>query len=364
MTDTEGMSYIKSDTEGLEESLKLLLTMHPFTYSLWIKLGHCYQTRIEQNNHSSLEYLRMKRLSCVIRTRLLLINILRNSSSFFKANLMKILNETERQQAEFDVPEHIISTASKYLKEDLCQNQEEEDDSDETGDKDQPVGLGLASAAKCKFNESSVLGSNRQKYCSYGCCFTSINNVCCPKRGITFSTGVYAGMAVGGLVFIISFVVCWCYCCRSKKSNDEQTEENPQPAMPYTPYTVGPGAHPHEMTNNSFAGGYNLPMQNAHPGGYNAPMHNAHHGGYNAPMHNAHPGGYNEQMHNAHPGGYNAPVHTAPDIKSKKSSAQPSLKHVKSGFNIMKKVVKTSSKIGKHFNVMSDDDTEYNHTFE
>ncbi|XP_063443847.1 uncharacterized protein C8orf76 homolog [Mytilus trossulus] len=133
------------DTEGLEESLKLLLTMHPFTYSLWIKLGHCYQTRIEQNNHSSLEYLRMKRLSCVIRTRLLLINILRNSSSFFKAKLMKILNETERQQAEFDVPEHIISTASKYLKEDLCQNQEEEeeeeDDRDEsqTGDIDQPV---------------------------------------------------------------------------------------------------------------------------------------------------------------------------------------------------------------------------------
>lgn len=118
------------------------------------------------------------------------------------------------------------------------------------------------------------------------------------------------------------------------------------------------------MTNKSFAGGYNLPMQNAHPGGYNAPMHNAHHGGYNAPMHNVHPGGYNAQMHNAHPGGYNAPVHTAPEIKSKKSSAQSSLKHVKSGFNIMKKVYKTSSKIGKHFNVMSDDDTEYNHTFE
>lgn len=132
------------DTEGLEESLKHLLTMHPFTYSLWIKLGHCYQTKIAQNNHSSLEYLRMKRLSCIIRARLLLINILRNSSSFFKTKLINILKETEKQQAEFDVPDHIISTASKYLKEDLCQNQDEEDESDEsqTGDKDKPVLIG------------------------------------------------------------------------------------------------------------------------------------------------------------------------------------------------------------------------------
>ncbi|XP_071130903.1 uncharacterized protein [Mytilus edulis] len=221
--------------------------------------------------------------------------------------------------------------------------------------------FGFASAARCNFNKSSEENSDRQKYCSYGCCFKSIDNVCCPK---TLSIGVYAGMAVGGLVFFILVAFCWCYCCRSKKSKDEQTEENPQPAMPYTPYTVGPGAHPHGMTNNNFAGGYDLPMQNAHPGGYNAPMHNAPHGGYNASMHNAHPGGYNAQMHNAHPGGYNAPVHTAPDIKSKKSSVQSSLKHAKTGFNIAKKVYKTGSKISKHFNVMDDDDTEYNHTFE
>lgn len=69
-----------------------------------------------------------------------------------------------------------------------------------------------------------------QCFSSYFVCFSFFSSI-----------GVYAGMAVGGLVFIISFVVCWCYCCRSKKSNDEQTEENPQPAMPYTPYTVGPG---------------------------------------------------------------------------------------------------------------------------
>lgn len=213
-------------------------------------------------------------------------------------------------------------------------------------------GLGLASAAKCNYNDSSVVDSDRSKYCSNGCCFKSINNVCCPTSGITLSKEVYYGMGGGGLVFILLVAGCCKYRCRSKESEGEETEANPQPAMPFTPYTIAPGAHPYGMTNNSVPGGYNAPMQNEHTGGYNAPMHNAHPGGYNAPM------------YNAHPRGYNASMHTAPVIKSKKSSSQSALK---GGFNIVKKVAKASIKIGKHFNVMDDDDddeTECNHTFD
>jgi hypothetical protein len=53
---------------GLEESLKLLLTMHPFTYSLWVKLGHCYQIQMK-NSKNNINSVKLKRLSCLVRVR-------------------------------------------------------------------------------------------------------------------------------------------------------------------------------------------------------------------------------------------------------------------------------------------------------
>jgi hypothetical protein len=62
MFDTESMQCLDNffsqyvifshTISGLEESLKLLLTMHPFTYSLWVKLGYCYQIQMKNSKNN------------------------------------------------------------------------------------------------------------------------------------------------------------------------------------------------------------------------------------------------------------------------------------------------------------------------
>lgn len=130
-----------NDIEGLEESLKLLLTMHPFTYSLWVKLGQCYQIQME-NSKNNINSVKLKRLSCLVRVRLLLRNIIRNSGSFYKEKLLRLLKKTEDLQSELEVPDHIVHMAAKHLKEDLGQNEDENVESNRQNDSPVEAGQG------------------------------------------------------------------------------------------------------------------------------------------------------------------------------------------------------------------------------
>lgn len=59
------------------------------------------------------------------------------------------------------------------------------------------------------------------------------------------SNEAYYALGAGGLVFILLVVgcccCCYCCCCRSKKSNEGQTMENVQQAMPSAPNTIALG---------------------------------------------------------------------------------------------------------------------------
>lgn len=138
-----------NDFLGQEENLKHLLMMHPFTYSLWIKLGHCYQIMMEDNNT---ETLKLRRLSCLVRVRLLLRNILRNSDSFFKVKLLKLLQETEEQLIQLEVPDH-ISLAVKFLREDMEESLDEDDNNERDEHKESYVNIEVTESEVDSFEQ-------------------------------------------------------------------------------------------------------------------------------------------------------------------------------------------------------------------
>lgn len=120
------------DFYGLEETLKLLLMMHPFTYTFWIKMGTCYSNQTGDRTPSNKEELRMRELTCLIRARLLLKNILRNAGSVFKSKLTEILQKVEDSLLKLNADDSLIDRAIKHLREDIYMTEEDNGESNVT----------------------------------------------------------------------------------------------------------------------------------------------------------------------------------------------------------------------------------------